>query len=47
MESFFGSQKYSRKRGMRMTEYNLLWQRGFDELKEVDLDLAKVEDVAG
>ena len=30
-----------------MTEYNLLWQKGFEELKEVDIDLAKLEDVAG
>ena len=43
MEAFFGSQKYHRKRGMRMTEYNLLWHKGFEELKEVDIDLAKLE----
>ena len=47
MEAFFGSQKYNRKRGMRMTEYNLLWQKGIEELKEVDIDLGKLEDVAG
>ena len=47
MEMFFGTTKYQRKRGMRMTEYNLHWQKGFDELKEVDIDLSKLEDVAG
>ena len=47
MESFFGTSKYQRKRGMRMTEYNLLWAKGIEELKEVDIDLSKLEDVAG
>jgi hypothetical protein len=47
MEMFFGTNKYQRRRGMRMTEYNLLWQKGFEELKEVDVDLSKLEDVAG
>ncbi len=32
---------------MRMAEYNLPWAKSFDELKEVDIDLAKLEDVAG
>ena len=47
MELFFGANRYQRRRGMRMTEYNLLWQKGLDELREVDIDLFKLEDVAG
>ena len=47
MELFFGTNRYQRRRGMRMTEYNLLWQKGLDELREVDIDLFKLEDVAG
>ena len=47
MEMFFGTNKYQRRRGMRMTEYNLLWQKGLDELREVNIDLFKLEDVAG
>ena len=47
MEMFFGTNKYQRRRGMRMTEYILLWQKGIEELKEVDIDLSKLGDVAG
>ncbi len=47
MEMFVGTNKFQRRRGMRMTEYNLLWQKSFDELKEVDIDLSKLENVAG
>ena len=32
---------------MRMTEYNLLWNKGIEELKEVDIDLEQTADVAG
>ena len=37
--SFFGTNKFWRRKGMRMTEYNLLWQKGMEELREVDVDL--------
>ena len=29
---------------MRMTEYNLLWQKeGMDEMREIDIDLFKLD----
>ena len=31
--------KFWRRKGMRMTEYNLLWQKGMEEWREVDVDL--------
>ena len=39
MSFFFGTNKFWRRKGMRMTEYNLLWQKGMEELREVDVDL--------
>ena len=47
MESFFATNKFHRRPGMRMTEYNLLWHRGVEELAEVGIDLLQLGDVAG
>ena len=47
MYDFFSTQKYCRKRGMRMAEYNLLFQQGVDDLYEVDIKLADLPDILG
>ncbi len=45
MNEFFSTNKYHRKTGMRFAEYNLLWDRGVQELKDVGIKLD--DDVEG
>ena len=47
MYDFFSTAKYCRKRGMRIAEYNLLFQQGVDDLLDVGIKLADLPDILG
>ena len=47
MEAFFATNRFHRRPGMRMAEYNLLWHKRVEELSEVGVDILALDDVAG
>ena len=47
LHEFFGTPKYQRRRGERVTDWLTRFEEGLTKLREDDIDLLELEDVAG